>query len=92
MSLAYLNVSDYNIIVIDWREAAGSLWYWKVVRSVPLVAELVTKLIDLLEGNVNLNPVTTRLVGHSLGAHIVGLAARQAKSELAEVIGQFLCI
>ncbi|EZA54813.1 Pancreatic triacylglycerol lipase [Ooceraea biroi] len=83
---AYLSVGDYNVILIDWREAAGSLLYWKVVKSVPLVAEHVAELIDLLESNMNLNPATTRVVGHSLGAHVAGLAARFAKSEMAEVI------
>lgn len=86
---AYLSVGDYNVILIDWRKAAKSLMYWKVVRSVPLVAEHVTKLLDFLESKANMNPATTKLIGHSLGAHIVGLAARSAKSKIAETIGEF---
>jgi predicted alpha/beta hydrolase len=81
-------MDDYNVILIDWREAAKNLWYWKVVRSVPLVAKHVTNMIDFLETNMDLNPVTTRVVGHSLGAHVAGLAARFARSEIAETIGK----
>jgi len=52
-SLAYLNVSDYNVILIDWREAAKQS-YLKSVKSVPFVSQRVAHLIDFLENNVNL--------------------------------------
>lgn len=86
--LAYLNVSNYNVILVDWSKAAGNLWYWKVARSVPLVAQRVTELIDFLERKAGLDPSKTKVVGHSLGGHVVGLAARNAKSKIAEAIGK----
>jgi len=81
-------MDNYNIILIDWREAANSLLYWKAVKSVSFVAKHVADLIDFLEANVDLNVATTRTVGHSLGAHVAGLAARFASSEIAETIGE----
>lgn len=87
--LAYLSIGDYNIILVDWQKAAKNLLYWKVVKSVPLIATLVTNMINFLEENFGLNPNTTRAVGHSLGGHVVGLAARLAKPKIAEVIGKF---
>lgn len=88
ISSAYLSIGDYNVILINWSEAAGNLWYWKVVRSVPLVAERMTQMIDFLQEEAGLKPSETRVVGHSLGGHIVGLAARNAKGTIAEVIGK----
>lgn len=86
--LAYLNVSDYNVILVDWSQAAGNFLYWQVVQSVPLVAHRVTELIDFLESKAGLDPLKTKVVGHSLGGHVVGLAARNAKSKIAEAIGK----
>jgi len=83
---AYLKVSDYNVILVDWSKTAGDLWYWRVAQSVPLVAQRVTQLIDFLEREAGLDPSKTKIVGHSLGGHIAGLAARNAKGEIAEAI------
>ncbi|XP_012539038.2 lipase member H isoform X2 [Monomorium pharaonis] len=83
---AYLNTTDFNVILVDWSETAGNILYWSVVRSVPQIAQHVTQLIDFLEREAGLNPSTTKVIGHSLGGHVAGLAARNAKSEIAEVI------
>lgn len=88
ISSAYLSNGDYNVILVDWSEVAGNPWYWGVVKSVSLVAERVTQLIDFLQSEANLDPSKTTVVGHSLGGHVAGLAARNAKSEIAEVIGK----
>lgn len=88
ISSAYLNVSDYNIITIDWREAADD-WYWKSVKSVPLVSQRAAHLIDFLENNAGLDPVKTTVIGYSLGAHVASLSARFATSEIGEVVGKF---
>ncbi|KYN04718.1 Pancreatic lipase-related protein 2 [Cyphomyrmex costatus] len=83
---AYLSIGDYNVILIDWSKAAGSFWYWKVVRSVPIVAERVTQLIDFLQSQAGLDPAKTKVVGHSLGGHVVSLAARNANGDIAEAV------
>ena len=87
ISLAFLNVGDYNIILIDWRDAANHS-YLMSVRSVPLVSQRVAFLINFLENNANLDPNKTVIIGHSLGAHIASLSARFAASKIAEVIGK----
>ncbi|EFN63482.1 Lipase member H-A [Camponotus floridanus] len=83
---AYLSTDDCNVILVDWQKAASNLWYWKVARSVPFVAKHVTKMINFLEKEAGLDTSRLRLVGHSLGGHIVGLAARGADSRVAEVM------
>lgn len=59
------------------------------MKSVLPVAALVTDMINFLEKNFGLDPAMTRAVGHSLGGHVVGLAARLAESEIGEVVGKF---
>jgi len=87
ISLAYLNVSDYNVILIDWREAAKQS-HLKAVKSVLFVAQRVAHLIDFLENNVDLDPVRTTVIGFSLGAHVASLSARFATSKIGEVVGK----
>ncbi|GAB1864127.1 phospholipase A1 [Camponotus japonicus] len=83
---AYLSANDYNVILVDWQKAASNLWYWKVARSIPFVAGHLTKLVNFLEKEAGLDTSRLRLIGHSLGGHIVGLAARGANSKVAELM------
>ncbi|KYQ51608.1 Pancreatic lipase-related protein 2 [Trachymyrmex zeteki] len=82
---AYLNVGDYNIILIDWRAAANYL-YSKSVRSTPIVSQYVALLIDFLENNASLDPDRTTIIGFSLGGHIASLSARFATGKIREVV------
>ncbi len=61
---------DTNIILTDWSEAAGTVNYFSAVEDTEVVGdEIANWLID--EG---INPDTTQLIGHSLGAHASGIA------------------
>ena len=61
---------DSNIILTDWSEAAGTVNYFSAVEDTEVVGdEIADWLID--EG---INPDTTQLIGHSLGAHASGIA------------------
>ncbi|KAG5324356.1 LIPR2 protein, partial [Acromyrmex heyeri] len=84
---AYLNVGDYNIILIDWRAAANHL-YSKSARSTPIVSQYVALLIDFLENNASLDPDRTTIIGYSLGGHIASLSARFATGKIREVVGK----
>lgn len=88
ISAAYLSVDDYNVILIDWREAAADILYWAAANSVPFVAQRVAFLLDFLESKATLNPDTTTIIGYSLGAHVAGLGARFAMSEISEIVGK----
>ncbi|XP_053981007.1 pancreatic lipase-related protein 2-like [Hylaeus volcanicus] len=85
---AYLKAIDCNVIVMDWRNIAKNLIYSQVAKSVPLVAEHVTSFSSFLRSRMNLKASTTKMVGHSLGAHVMGLAARSLSKtgQVAEVI------
>ncbi len=60
-----------NVISVDWSKAARTINYWKAVRDTVSVGN---QIADYLIG-VGANPNTTQLIGHSLGAHISGIAA-----------------
>ncbi|XP_046821663.1 endothelial lipase-like [Vespa crabro] len=82
---AYLNHNDYNVIVIDWSKISVKPYFWTVIR-VKMVSQYVSTMLDFLEKE-GMNLSTTTMVGHSLGAHIVGLAAHYAKGTVNYIIG-----
>ena len=59
-----------NIILTDWSEAANDLNYFSAVEDTEAVGEQLANW--LIEAEVN--PENTQLIGHSLGAHVSGIA------------------
>ncbi|XP_071644563.1 pancreatic triacylglycerol lipase-like isoform X2 [Temnothorax longispinosus] len=82
---AYLGHKDYNVIVIDWRSISRRPYVWASKR-VPLIGQFVATMINFLVKH-GMDLSHTVLVGHSLGAHIVGIAARNADSDISYVVG-----
>ncbi|GLH00075.1 Vitellogenin-1 [Gryllus bimaculatus] len=70
---AYLSVGDYNVVAVDWSSWASSSTYWWSKISVPAVGELLGQLAIMMTRE-GAKARDMHLVGHSLGAHVVGAA------------------
>lgn len=87
--LAYLQNGDYNVIIVDWGKLARNLNYAYAVHYVKYVGKYVALAIDFLLAH-GMNPNTTTLIGHSLGAHVIGLAGFYAQQEINFLYGEYL--
>lgn len=76
---AYLNVGDFNVIVVDWGKGANTINYISARNRVNSVYPVVASLIEFLNGYAGMKFETLSIIGHSLGAHIAGLTAKQFK-------------
>ncbi|RVE49664.1 hypothetical protein evm_005721 [Chilo suppressalis] len=82
---AYLGTRKRNVILLDWEDEARSgalgLPLGYMLNAVPnakrIGVELGNSLVKMAQGGVNLTHV--HLVGHSLGAHIMGYAGKRAR-------------
>ncbi|XP_077295951.1 pancreatic lipase-related protein 2-like [Arctopsyche grandis] len=70
----FLAALDVNVICVDWGKGASAL-YNTAVGYVPGVGTFIAKLVDWLV-NQGANVNNFHLMGHSLGGHITGIAAR----------------
>ncbi|XP_051160872.1 pancreatic triacylglycerol lipase-like isoform X2 [Leptopilina boulardi] len=84
-SSSYLNFTNCNVIVVDWSQLADD-FYPIAAFYVKLVGEYVGAMITFLE-NMGMNPNTTTLVGHSLGAHVMGIASSSAAHKVKYIYG-----
>ncbi|XP_055610292.1 lipase member H-A-like [Uranotaenia lowii] len=78
----YLEQKDYNVIVVDWSYWAESWSYFEAYNSLPGVGGIVAQLIDKLMMQLD----QVYLIGHSLGAHVAGIAGKLVKSSKIETI------
>jgi len=76
--------------VVDWSKISIRPYVWASKR-VKMVGMFVASMLDFLTGH-GLDLSKTALIGHSLGAHVVGLAARHAENDISYVVGRFLSV
>ena len=57
-----------------------------MAKKVVNVAEYVKRMIEFL-ANFGMDVKTTTLVGHSLGAHVAGIASHKLENKINRVIG-----
>ncbi|XP_058797698.1 pancreatic triacylglycerol lipase-like isoform X2 [Phymastichus coffea] len=82
---AFLSHDDYNVIVVDWANVA-KLPYLEAAGLIKAVGAHIAKMIDILASQgSSLSDMS--LVGHSLGAHVMGLAGYQASNKIGHVVG-----
>lgn len=83
---AFLAVQDCNVIIVDWRSLANSL-YTTAANGVPSVGQFLGNFLIWLINTAGGNWNQVHLVGFSLGAHVVGNAGRTTGSRPIRVTG-----
>lgn len=85
---ALLNAGSYNVICVDWSDKSISLNYAISRNAVQDVGKQVAQMLDFLSttGSMSFNQLT--IIGHSLGAHVAGFAAKQVtRGRVSSIIG-----
>ncbi|XP_058796742.1 phospholipase A1-like [Phymastichus coffea] len=90
---AFLKSGDFNVIVVDWSRAqywglghAIPSTYEAVVKKLDAIADYISRMLRLLE-RYGVDLSTTTIVGHSLGAHVAGLASYKVNSKIGRIVG-----
>ncbi|KAI5639763.1 lipase domain-containing protein [Phthorimaea operculella] len=83
---AFLQVLDCNVIVVDWSDLASSL-YFTSANGVPSVGQYLGDFLVWLLDTAGGNWDQVHLVGHSLGAHVVGNAGRRTGNRVRRITG-----
>lgn len=71
-----LQLGSYNVISVDWGKLAISPWYSAAVSHVTGVGILTARLLDWLHEAAGMQTEGLQLVGHSLGAHVLGVVGQ----------------
>lgn len=71
---------DHNIITVDWGKAAKINFYGKIIHRAKVVGMKVAELIDVLVNQGLVTCDAIHMIGHSAGAHVMGVAGAFVKS------------
>lgn len=85
------NEERFNVVSIDWYKLSWAVLYNNAANQVKPVAKAVAKIINFMHAE-GMDCSRLILVGHSLGAHIMGVAGYNTKKEckVAYIVGKIV--
>ncbi|XP_066981725.1 lipase member H-like isoform X1 [Macrobrachium rosenbergii] len=84
---ALLNREDCNVISVSWSAGSYTASYFVIQKRVPDVGDDISKLLIYLRDATGLSTDRIHLIGHSLGAHIVGFTGKIMNGSLSRITG-----
>ncbi|XP_026274967.2 lipase member H-A-like isoform X1 [Frankliniella occidentalis] len=83
---AFLKTSDVNVVIANWH-GVDTLVYPVAVKRVPAISRQLADLVQYLVKRQGMRLDDLHIVGHSLGAHISGLAANYIPGTINRITG-----
>ncbi|XP_031327798.1 phospholipase A1-like [Photinus pyralis] len=87
MKKAYLYRYDSNVIMVNWQDLAWD-YYPTAVCKVPKLAKMIADFLCTLSEIYDIDLETVHFVGHSLGAHMSGVAGYHTQNMCRQKIGR----
>ncbi|KAM3964284.1 pancreatic lipase-related protein 2 [Aphomia sociella] len=81
-----LETADLNIILVDWGNLARNPLYPWPALSTRYVGRRLAKLLEAIRNSYDVQN-NTHLIGHSLGAHVMGYAGMFSKEKVYRITG-----
>jgi len=74
---------------VDWSHIAYDFNYKKVAMLTVAVGNVIAEFVDSLVAHTGIHPSDIHLIGHSLGAHVMGACGSNLKSgKIGRITGE----
>ncbi|XP_061729918.1 phospholipase A1 isoform X1 [Cydia pomonella] len=83
---AYLSRKDYNVFMVDWSPLSRFPCYLSALSNLRLTAQCTAQLYSYITQAGAMAKMIT-CVGHSLGAHVCGMASEHLTKKQYKIIG-----
>ncbi|KAI5745707.1 hypothetical protein M8J76_013563 [Diaphorina citri] len=85
---SYLELHDYNIICVDWSNLASNRLYPLARWTIKYIGQHLADMLTTIERTTGYDWCMFHLVGHSLGAHVCGIAGENiAHGKIGRITG-----
>ncbi|XP_015516106.2 lipase member H-B [Neodiprion lecontei] len=82
---AYLERADHNVLVLDYSEIAGEAWNYAYLSTEGVGYTVAIALDEMVAAG--LDATTLNLVGHSLGAQVMGYIGKNVNFTIPKITG-----
>ncbi|CAH2108218.1 unnamed protein product [Euphydryas editha] len=87
MKYSLLREYDLNVIIVDWSELSKNIIYPFAAFSTRYVGKRIAKLLNSIKKTFIISGRNIHLIGHSLGAHIMGYAGMFSENKISRITG-----
>ncbi|XP_001949067.2 pancreatic lipase-related protein 2 isoform X1 [Acyrthosiphon pisum] len=84
---AYLLVGAYNVICVDWMQFSFDIMYSSAKINVKYIGYDIAKVLNILSNDMSVGSENIHLIGHGLGAHIVGYTGKKLSGKISRITG-----
>ncbi|XP_031762852.2 pancreatic lipase-related protein 2-like [Galleria mellonella] len=81
-----LQIADLNVILVDWGDLAANPMYPWPALCTRFVGRRLSRLLNAFRNSYQVQN-NTHLIGHSLGAHVMGYAGMFSKERVYRITG-----
>ncbi|XP_072026119.1 pancreatic lipase-related protein 2-like isoform X2 [Amphiura filiformis] len=81
---AFLKMGKYNTIIVEWQSGSD---YPQAVQNTRIVAKQIQLFLQHLSNEVGVPIGSLHMTGHSLGAHVAGLAGAHLAGAVGRITG-----
>lgn len=78
------------MLAVDWSSL--SQMYSQGVAEAPNCGAAIAQFMNLLINDLGYQASNVRLIGHGLGGHVAGIAARLINGNVPHVVGKFFSV
>lgn len=87
MFTAYFKTGDYNVICVDWKQYSTDLTYAGAKLRAKPIGKDIAKVLNKITYNMTEGTRDLHLIGHSMGAHIVGFTGKILINQVPRITG-----
>lgn len=84
---AYFKIGDYNVICVDWKQYSTDLTYAVAKARAKHIGLDIAKVLRKITYNLTKGVERLHLIGHSMGAHIVGFTGKNLTNQIPRITG-----
>ncbi|XP_025413213.1 pancreatic lipase-related protein 2-like isoform X2 [Sipha flava] len=84
---SYFKVGNYNVICVDWKQYSTDLSYAIAKARAKHIGKDIARVVSRITKNMTEGTADMHLIGHSLGAHIVGFTGKILTNLVPRITG-----
>lgn len=80
-------MGDYNVICVDWKQYSMDVSYVTAKLRAKYIAKDIAEVLQKITRDMTEGVEKLHLIGHSMGAHIVGLTGKILTNQIPRITG-----
>lgn len=78
------------MICVDWMQFSFDIMYESAKLNAKYIGNDIANVLEILTNKMSVGFENIHLIGHGLGAHIVGYTGKQLSGKMSRITGRYI--